>query len=112
MTAVGTPTRRHEGREKVSGATKFTADLDLSGLLHVQLVLSHLASGRIRSVDVTAARAVPGVVEVVTGSDLPELDVAGPDRPLAVDRVYYTGQPIAAVIAISETAAHDGAAAV
>jgi len=112
VTAVGTPTRRHEGREKVSGATKFTADLELSGLLHVQLVLSHLASGRIRSVDVTAARAVPGVVEVVTGAELPELDVAGPDKPLAVDRVYYTGQPIAAVIATSETAAHDGAAAV
>ena len=112
MTAVGTPTRRHEGREKVSGATRFTADLEVAGLLHVQLVLSHLASGLIRGVDVDAARAVPGVVDVVTGLDLPDLDVAGPDRPLAVDRVFYNGQPIAAVIATSETAAHDGAAVV
>lgn len=112
MNAVGTPTRRHEGREKVSGATQFTADLEVHGLLHVQLVLSHLASGRIRGVDVKAARAVPGVVDVVTGPDLPKLDVAGPDLPLAVERVFYTGQPVAAVIAISEAAAHDGAAAV
>jgi CO/xanthine dehydrogenase Mo-binding subunit len=112
VTAVGTPTRRHEGREKVSGTTKFTADLELPGLLHVQLVLSHLASGRIRSVDLAAARAVPGVVDVLIGADLPDLDLAGPDQPLAIDRVFYTGQPIAAVIATSETAAHDGAAAV
>lgn len=112
MGAVGTPTRRHEGREKVSGATRFTADLEVAGLLHVQLVLSHLASGKIRSIDVEAARAVPGVVDVLTGADLPETEAAGPDRPLAVDRVFYTGQPVAAVIATSEAAAHDGAAAV
>jgi CO/xanthine dehydrogenase Mo-binding subunit len=112
MTAVGTPTRRHEGREKVSGATRFTADLELPGLLHAQLVLSHLASGRIVSIDVARARKVPGVVEVVTGADLPESGAAGPDQPLAVDRVFYVGQPVAAVIAVSEAAAHDGAAAV
>ena len=112
MSAVGTPTRRHEGREKVSGATRFTADLDLAGMLHVQLVLSHLASGRIAAIDTAAARAVPGVVDVVTGADLPDSDAAGPDQALAVDRVFYVGQPIAAVIATSETAAHDGAAAV
>lgn len=112
MEAVGTPTRRQEGREKVSGATRFTADLELAGLLHVQLVLSHLASGTIRSIDVSAAREVPGVVAVLTGSDLPDSEAAGPDQPLAIDRVFYTGQPIAAVIATSEAAAHDGAAAV
>ena len=112
VTAVGTPTRRHEGKEKVSGATRFTADLEVPGMLHVQLVLSHLASARIVAVDSAQALAVPGVVAVVTGADLAEVDAAGPDRPLALDRVFYVGQPVAAVIATSDAAAHDGAAAV
>ena len=111
MAVVGTPTRRLEGREKVSGMTRYTADLEVAGLHHVHLYLSPLASARIRGIDATAARAVPGVVDVVTGQDLPDLEVAGPERPLAVDRVFYAGQPIAAVIATSETAAHDGVAA-
>ena len=112
MSVIGTPTRRLEGREKVSGATRFTADLELPGLLHVQLVLSHLASAEIRSIDGTAARSVPGVLDVVIATDLPEQEVAGPDQPLAAGRVFYAGQPVAAVIATSEAAAHDGAAAV
>ena len=101
--------RRQEGAEKVTGATRFTADLELPGLLHVQLVLATNASARIRSLDTTAARAVPGVVDVVTGADLPELDSAGPDRPLAVDRVFYSGQPVAAVVAETEAVAEDAA---
>src|SRR5215831_16740620 len=112
MSAVGTPTRRLEGRDKVSGATAYTADLDVAGLLHVQLLLSHVASARIRSIDVSAAKSVPGVVDVVIASDLPEQEVAGPEQALATDRVFYVGQPVVAVIATSEAAAHDGAAAV
>ena len=112
MSAVGTPTRRLEGRDKVVGATRYTADLDVAGLLHVQLVLSHLASARIRSIETSAARSVPGVVDVVVAGDLPRQEVAGPDQPLATERVFYAGQPVAAVIATSEAAAHDGAAAV
>jgi len=112
MSAVGTPTRRLEGRDKVVGATRYTADLDVGGLLHVQLVLSHVASARIRSIETSAARSVPGVVDVVVAGDLPSQDVAGPDQPLATMRVFYAGQPVAAVIATSEAAAHDGAAAV
>jgi CO/xanthine dehydrogenase Mo-binding subunit len=101
--------RRQEGRGKVDGSTRFTADLDLPGLLHVQLVLSHLPSARIRGIEVAAARSAPGVVAVVTGADLPEVEAAGPDKPLAIDRVYYAGQPVVAVIAESETAAMDAA---
>src|SRR6059058_219289 len=112
MSAVGTPTRRLEGRDKVVGTTRYTADLDVAGLLHVQLVLSHLASARIRSIETSAARSVPGVVDVLVAGDLPDQDVAGPDQPLATERVFYAGQPVAAVIATSEAAAHDGAAAV
>jgi CO/xanthine dehydrogenase Mo-binding subunit len=104
--------RRKEGRGKVDGSTKFTADLELPGLLHVQLVLSHLPSARIRGVELGAARSAPGVVAVVIGADLPEVEAAGPDKPLAVERVFYAGQPVAAVIAESEAAAWDAAALV
>ncbi len=103
--------RRQEGAEKVTGATRFTADLDLPGLLHVQLVLSPAASGRISRIDVEAARSVPGVVDVVTGEDL-NVHGAGPDRPLARGRVFYAGQPVVAVVAESEAAAVDAAALV
>jgi len=104
--------RRQEWAEKVTGATRFTADLEVPGLLHVQLVLAHSASARIRHIDSNAARQAPGVVEVITGADLPELDAAGPERPLALDRVFYVGQPVAAVVAESAAAAADGAALV
>ena len=65
-----------------------------------------------RGVAIEAALAVPGVVVVVTGRDLPALAVAGPDHPLARERVYFAGQPVAAVVADSEAAAADGAAQV
>jgi CO/xanthine dehydrogenase Mo-binding subunit len=104
--------RRQEGAEKVTGGIRFTADLDLPGLLHAQLVLATSASARIRGVDAEAARRMPGVVEVVTGADLPEQDSAGPDRPLALDRVFYIGQPVAAVVAETAAAAEDAASLV
>jgi len=110
MSMVGVGARRLEGGEKVTGATRFTADMELSGLLQVQLVLSHLASARIRSVETAAARSAPGVFAVLTGADLAVAGASGPDQPLAVDRVFYMGQPVAAVIATSEAAAVDAAA--
>src|SRR6202049_3036986 len=109
MAIGGRGVRRKEGRGKVDGATRFTADLEMPGLAHVQLVLSHLPSARIRSIDVSAARAAPGGLAVVTGADLPDVEAGGPDKPLAVDRVFYAGQPVAAVIAKSEAAAADAA---
>jgi CO/xanthine dehydrogenase Mo-binding subunit len=104
--------RRQEGRAKADGSTRFTADLELPGLLHVQLVLSHLPSARIRSIEAAAARAAPGVVAVVVGTDLPDVEASGPDKPLAVERVFYAGQPVAAVIAETEAAAWDAASLV
>ena len=104
--------RRQEGREKVTGATRFTADLEFPRLLHTRLVLSPIASGVIRRIDVAAASRGPGVVDVVTGPDLPDSDAAGPDKPLAVERVYYVGQPVAAVLAETEALAADAAALV
>jgi CO/xanthine dehydrogenase Mo-binding subunit len=104
--------RRQEGAEKVGGTIRFTADLELARLLHAQLVISHLPSARIKAIDTAAARSAPGVVDVVTGADLPEVELSGPDKPLAVGRVYYSGQPVVAVVAESEAAAADAAALV
>src|SRR5438445_2753237 len=104
--------RRQEGGEKVTGATRFTADLELPGLLHVHLVVAHTPRARIRGIETAAARSAPGVVDVITGRDFPELDSAGPDLPLAVDHVFYVGQPVVAVVAESEAAAADAAALV
>ena len=96
----------------MAGSIRFTADLELPGLLHVQLVGSPYPSARIRGIDTTAARSVPGVVDIVTGADLPDLTAPSPEKPLAVGRVFFTGQPVAAVIADTETAAWDAAALV
>jgi len=89
----------------------FAQDLKPNRLLHAKLVLSPFASARVRSITDAAALQVPGVVAVVVAADLPSLQVAGPDLPLAGERVYYAGQPLAAVLAESEGAAADGAAA-
>src|SRR2546427_10592213 len=94
--------RRQEGGEKVTGQTRFTADLELPGLLHVHLVVSHSASARIRAIDTRAALSVPGVVDVVKAADLGLLNNPGPDLPLAADRVFYAGQPVVAVGAGSD----------
>jgi CO/xanthine dehydrogenase Mo-binding subunit len=112
MSMIGTGRRRLEGEAKVAGTTLFTADLQLPGLLYVHLVLSHLPSALIRGIDTAAARSAPGVVDVVTGADLPASSSPSPEKPLAVGRVFFAGQPVAAVIAESETAAADAAAMV
>src|SRR6266571_2368839 len=109
MSVVGRGQRRLEGADKVAGVTRYTADLDMVGLLHVQVVLSPVPAARIKSIDTAAAAAAPGVVGVFTGVDLPS-EANGPDKPLAVDRVYYAGQAVAAVVATSEAAAADAAA--
>lgn len=101
--------RRLEGAQKVSGATKFTADLELPGLLHVQLVLSPYASARIRHINMDAARGAAGVFDVITAADIRIDDPLNPDAPLASERVFYVGQPVAAIVAESEAAAVDAA---
>src|SRR5258708_24503423 len=112
MAVGGEGLRRKEGRGEVDGSTRFTADIEMPGLAHVQLVLSHLPSARIRSIEVGAARSSPGVLAVVTGAEMPDVEAGGPDKPLAVDRVFYAGQPGGAVVAETEAAAADAAALV
>ncbi len=110
---VGKSVVRVEGREKVTGGIRFAGDLHLPGMLYAKLVLSHHAHALIRGVDASAARAIPGVVDVVTGPDLVRSVPTVRDAMLlAYDRVRFYGQPVAVVLADSPAAAADGAAAV
>jgi len=113
---VGRPTRRADAPERLTGQIRFTNDLALPGALHCRFVLSPHAVARIVSIDASEARALPGVVAVLTARDLPVPDIAAAVESrrilLALDRVLHAGQPIVAVLGETEAAAEDGAAAV
>ena len=107
---IGRTTRRVDGESKITGAERYTADLQIPGMLYARPVGSPLPHARIRSVDATAALAVPGVVAVLTGEDLP---VRRPTsslpgkNPLAFDEVTFVGQFVAIVLAETAQAAAD-----
>lgn len=111
MGVIGRNVRRKDGWEKVDGTVKFVNDDVAPGLLYVALVTSQYAHAHITKIDMTAAMKLPGVKKVVTGSDYPIL--TGPiivDRPpLAIEKVRYYGEPIAAVAADTEEAARAAA---
>jgi CO/xanthine dehydrogenase Mo-binding subunit len=109
MTAIGTRSPRRDSEPKVRGATRFAGDTSMPGLLHARLVLAHECHARIGAVRTEAARALPGVLAVLTAADLP---IAGPGpgrlyEPLAREEVVYAGQPVALVVAESEALAED-----
>ncbi len=111
MSAIGVSTPRRDSEPKVRGTTRFAADIPVPGLLHARLVLSHEAHAMVSEVRTEAAAALPGVVAVLTGDDLP-LRATGPGRlyePLAREEVIYAGQPVALVVAETEALAEDGA---
>ena len=100
--------------EKVRGATRYAADQRQPGLLHARIVPSVYAHARIRSIDASAALAMPGVVAVLTAADLPIATVEDMRmfEPLAREEALFVGHPIALVIAETETAAADAVAEV
>jgi CO/xanthine dehydrogenase Mo-binding subunit len=112
---LGHAQRLYEGREKVTGRARYVGDMYLQGMLYARPVLSPYAHAEIEAIDVEAARAVPGVVAVLTAEDLPTRERAINSRHSAVlarGRVLWYGQPVAVVVAESEAAAADGAEAV
>ena len=118
-TVVGLPIDRVDGRAKVTGAARYAADAVTDQPLHAVIVQSTIARGRIRSIDERAARAIPGVVEVLTYRNAPRakalpFDFTAPASeelaPLQSDEVHYDGQHVAAVIAKTFEAAREGAA--
>lgn len=99
---VGVALPRPDGREKVTGRTRYVADLQPRGLLHAKLLRSPHAHARIVSIDTVRARALPGVRAVLTAADIPGLKRQAPTRAhavLAIDRAVFAGQPVAAVAA-------------
>lgn len=108
--AIGRPTPILDGREKITGAVKYIDDVTIPGLLHARFVSSPHAHARIESIDTAAALALPGVVQVLTAADLPDVRPSARNRLLlARERVIFAGQPVALVLAETAVAAQDGA---
>ena len=98
-----------DGIEKVTGRARYTADLDHADALVGRILRSPISHGDILRLDVSKARALEGVMAVITGDDCPHtfgvLPIAMNEYPLARGRVRYRGEPVAAVAAIdAETA--------
>ena len=117
----GQPLDRVDGPLKVTGRAQYAAEFETAGLLYGSVVNSSIARGRIVSIDTRAAEAVPGVALVLTHQNRPPIasydepyeddDAAdgSPFRPLFDDRILYSGQPIALVVADNlELARHAG----
>ena len=91
-------------REKVSGTAVYAADIKLPRMLHATVLRSTYAHARIRHIDVEAARRSPGVKAVLTGADTPKAwgIIRKDEHVLAVDKVRFIGEEVAAVAAVDE----------
>jgi xanthine dehydrogenase YagR molybdenum-binding subunit len=110
-TYIGSATSRVDGRAKVTGSAKYAGEFNASGLAHASVFTSTIAKGRIARIDVSEALSVAGVIDVLTHQHRPPMasadsgykdDVApegSPYRPLYDDRIWFSGQPIALVVA-------------
>src|SRR5215467_9662526 len=117
---VGQPIRRKEETRLVSGKGIFVDDEKMPGMLHIRFVRSSYAHAKITRVDVSRAEKFPGVVCTLTGAEIkrqvqPFIEI-GPggaqkiaDYPMAVDKVVFQGEPVAAVVAETRLAAEDAA---
>ncbi|MCC6214683.1 MAG: molybdopterin-dependent oxidoreductase [Polyangiaceae bacterium] len=106
---IGRPGRKVDGLAKATGAALYTDDLQLPGMLHARTLRSTVPHARIVRVDTSRARALPGVHAVLTGADLPERYGVIPwtqdETALAVDKVRFIGDEVAAVAAVDEDTA-------
>ncbi len=110
---IGKPTLRYDGPAKAMGRGKYTADVQLPGMLYARMVDATIPHGRITSIDTSAAEKLPGVkavhvIEHVYG--VAELRDPGKEAPSRYPVIRYAGQPIAGVAAISPQIANDAAA--
>jgi len=119
--ATGVPLNRIDGAQKVTGAAKYAYEYPLEGVTYVFPVQSTIARGRVSSIDASAARALPGVIAVLSHENAPRL--APLDDALAVfqsdaltvfqsDAVAYHGQFVAAVVAETSEIARQAASLV
>lgn len=109
-TTIGRSTPLRDGQAKITGAVRYATDITLPGMLHARFVTSPYAHARIVEIDKADALKVAGVTAVLTADDLPPLAATSRNRLLlARDRVIFTGQPVALVLAENEGAALDAA---
>lgn len=116
---AGQPLTRRDGLLKVTGRATYAADNNPDGLLHAVTAVSTIARGRVTALDIAAAKAHPGVIEVLTPENRPPL-AHDPDvkmerfgfriEVLQDNSVRYANQPIALVVAETLEAAAEGAA--
>ncbi|MFI6501266.1 xanthine dehydrogenase family protein molybdopterin-binding subunit [Nonomuraea typhae] len=124
MTAlIGEPVTRVDGRAKVTGAAKYTAEISLPGLRHAVVVGSEIPAGQVTRIDAAEALAEPGVLNVLTHEDMPKianqpvlmLSLAGTIAhgqsffPMQDSTIHYAGQPVAIVVGQTLDAATRGA---
>ena len=120
---TGASIRRSEDPRILTGGGRYIDDVRLPGMLHAAFVRSPLAHARVLAVEVSAARALPGVIAVLTGADLEAMTIPGPDALLAMmggggpmpeysllatDKVRFVGDPVVVVVAESRYVAEDG----
>jgi CO/xanthine dehydrogenase Mo-binding subunit len=123
--SIGESVTRIEDPPLLAGQGRYVADVDLPGMVSLTVVRSDLAHATVQSVDLSAARAAPGVIDAFAAADvarymkpIPSRDPLPPslaplvEHPLAIDRVRYVGQPVAVVVATSRHLAEDAAAMV
>jgi CO/xanthine dehydrogenase Mo-binding subunit len=103
---------RQDGKEKVTGTGRYTADLSFTGMAHARFRYTDHSHAKILRIDTSKARALPGVVAVVTQDDLPDVRYGGfvQDRYLfAKDVVRFEGEIVAGVAALTEEVAAEAA---
>jgi CO/xanthine dehydrogenase Mo-binding subunit len=116
LSAVGKPVRKIDGVELVTGRAKFTADIKIPGTFFAYARRAGVAAGKLKSVDVSPAMKIKGVVTVLLSKDLPGPNIIGIlppfDQPLlAKDEIRYEGESIALVVGETKKAAKAGAMA-
>ena len=122
MKNVGKSVTRVDGYDKATGRTKYYEDRMPANALYVRIKHSEIAHGFVKSIDTSAAEAIPGVVRVLTCFDVPDLPFATAGHPWSLDpshqdtqdrhllnqHVRYWGDDVAVVIAENEVAANQG----
>src|SRR5688500_17874138 len=127
---IGARVARKEDKRFITGRGRYTDDMTVAGMHHAAFVRSPHAHAKIRSIDVAAAKAMPGVVAVLTGEELAADKIGnlicgwmikskngapmkmGAYPPLARETVRYVGQPFAVVVAETRLQARDAVEAV
>jgi len=113
--AAAEPFIRPDGKEKVTGLGRYTADLSLTGQLHAKFRYADHPHARITRIDVSKAKAVPGVLAVLTHEDVPDVKYGGmvQDRRLfAKEKVLWEGDIVAGIAATTPEIAEQAAALV